>query len=113
MEQKKTKKSKIKNSVIIKQYCEGRLQRINLNTFIEVLKSTWIRRLFISNCKWQNLLKSEIEIDKLSGCNVKNVITSIQNKFWKDVLQPFININKTKLVNEDMVLQSPLFITET
>ena len=38
----------------------------------------------ISNCKWQTLLKSEIEIDKLSGCNIKyaeNVITNIQNKF--------------------------------
>ena len=88
---------------------------INLNTFIEALKSTWIRRLFISNCKWQNLLKSEIEIDKLSGCNIKyaeNVITNIQNKFWKDVLQSFININKTELVNEDMVLQSPIFYNE-
>ena len=89
---------------------------INLNAFIEALKSTWIRRLFISNCKWQNLLKSETEIHKLSGCNIKyaeNVITNTQNKFWKHVLQSYININKTKLVNEDMVLQSPFFIMKT
>ena len=109
------KPSKIKKSVIIKPYCEGGLQMINWNAFIDALKSTWIRRLFINNCKWQNLLKSEIEIDKLSGCNIKyaeNIITNIQNKFWKDMLQSFININNIKLVNEDMVLQSRMFYNE-
>ena len=31
------------------------------------------------------------------------------NKFWKDVLQTFININKNINLKDDMVLQTPLF----
>ena len=84
---------------------------INLNVFIDDLKSTWIRRLLISNYKWLNLLSSDIELDQLGGCNVKyaeNVLTNIQNKFWKDVLQANININKKNSLKEDMVLQTLL-----
>ena len=40
------KLSKIQKSVIIKQYCEGGLQMINLNAFIEALKSAWIKTAF-------------------------------------------------------------------
>ena len=62
---------------------------INLNAFIDALKSTWIRRLFTSTCKWQKLLNPDIEQDTLGGCNVKyaeSVLTNTQNKFWNDVL---------------------------
>ena len=88
---------------------------INLNAFIDALKSTWIRRLFTSTCKWQKLLNSDIELDKLGGCNIKyaeSVLTNIQNKFWKDVLQAYININRKNSLNEDMILQTPIFYNE-
>ena len=89
---------------------------ISLNAFIDALKSTWIRRLFISTCKRQKLLNSDIELDKLGGCkNVKyaeNVLTNIQNRFWKDVLQAFININRNNSLKEDMILQTPIFYNE-
>ena len=45
------KPSKIKQSVIVKEYAEGGVKMINLMAFIEALKSTWIRRLLISDCK--------------------------------------------------------------
>ena len=57
------KPNKIKTSFITKQYSEGGLQMINLNAFIDALKSTWIRRLFTSTCKWQKLLNSDVELD--------------------------------------------------
>ena len=36
---------------------------------------------------------------KLAACKTKyieKIISKVQNKFWKDVLQSFININKVK-----------------
>lgn len=109
------KTSKIKKSVIIKQYSDGGLNMINLNAFIEALKSTWIRRLLINDCKWQKLIKLDIDIDKLSGCYTKyveNIIKNITNSFWKNVLQSFININEKKCVTESAILQSPIFFNE-
>ena len=39
------KTSKIKVSTVQKQYCDGGLKMINLDAFIQALKSTWIQRL--------------------------------------------------------------------
>ena len=67
------KPNKIKTSVITKQYCEGGLKMVNLNAFIQALKLTWIRRLLLSDCKWQYLIKSEIEMEKLVAYNTKYI----------------------------------------
>ena len=59
------KTSKIKQSVIIKQYCEGGLKTINVKAFIYALKTTWIRRLITTDSKWQYFIRVNIEMDKL------------------------------------------------
>ena len=43
------KPSKIKQATVIKQYGEEGLKMINIMAFIEALKSTWIRRLLITD----------------------------------------------------------------
>ena len=87
------KPSKIKQATIIKQYGEGGLKMINIMAFIETLKSTWIRRFLITDNKWQMFIKKYIQIEKLTGCNIKYIekmITHLPNKFWKDVLICFV-----------------------
>ena len=106
------KPSKIKASTIQKQYCEGGLKMINLNAFIQALKSTWIRRLLHTDNKWQIFIKAHVDISKLTGCNmifIQNMIGTLENKFWKDVLQSLININKNSELNESDILKSPIF----
>ena len=46
------KTSKIKQSVIIKQYCEGVMKMINEKAFIDAFKTTWIRGLITTDSKW-------------------------------------------------------------
>ena len=106
------KPNKIKSSIITKQVREGGLQMVNLNAFIEAQKATWVRRLLTTNSKWQTLLYLEIDLEKLCSCHIKyaeNFLSKTYNKFWKDVLQAFININKNINLKDDMVLQTPLF----
>ena len=38
---------------------------INIDVFIKGLKATWIRRLIISNSKWQYIIKSNLNIKDL------------------------------------------------
>ena len=71
------------------KYQEGGLKMINIHSFILALKSTWIRRLFFNNCKWQNIFMSSIDINKLSCGDsgyIEQVIESVKNQFWKVVL---------------------------
>lgn len=106
------KPSKIKVATIQKQYFEGGLKMINLNAFIQALKSTWIRRLLIANNKWQVFVKEHVNISKLTGCNmvcIENMIGTVENKFWKDVLHSLININKKTELKESDLLKSPIF----
>ena len=107
-----SKTSKLKQSTVIKQYCNGGLKMINIRAFIDALKSTWIRRLLTTDSKWLALITSQIKIDELTGNNMKYVedrIKRITNQFWKDVLQSIININKKTLVTEEYVLTSPIY----
>ena len=67
------KTSKIEQSVIIKQYCEGGLKMINVKAFIDALKTTWIRRLITTDSKCQYFIRVNIEMDKLLACGLKYV----------------------------------------
>ena len=56
----------------------------NLNAFMEALKLTWIRRLLISDCKWQHFIKSKKDMKTLAACKTKyieKIISKVQNKF--------------------------------
>ena len=44
-------RSKMKQSVVVKQYCEGGLKMINLKAFAQALKITWLRRIFQKESK--------------------------------------------------------------
>ena len=85
----KSSVNRVKKDIMQKEYQEGGLKMINIHSFILALKSTWIRRLFFNNCKWQNIFMSSIDINKLS-CGgsgyIEQVIESVKNQFWKDVL---------------------------
>ena len=74
--------AKIKQNVVVKQYCEGGLRMINLKAFISSLKLTWLRRVILSNGPWQSVVNNTINFNKLflSGRCYAN---DVQNKIKK------------------------------
>lgn len=106
------KKAKIKATIVVKQYGDGGLKMINLKAFINALKATWIRRLLLTDCKWRCFIKQYIDIEKMTSCNtnyVEKIVGNVKNKFWKDVLLSFLEIDRKLELSEDQVLKSPLF----
>ena len=106
------KNPKIKKTVVIKKYIEGGLNMINLNAFVNALKSTWIRRLLLNESKWQELIKIHINLEMLTSCNVEyiqDILSTLNNQFWKDVLKSFLDINYKTEIGEEQILKSPLF----
>ena len=54
--------------MMIKQYFEGGLKMIDIKTYAEGLKLTWIRKILQKESKWQLLLKTLISLEKLFCC---------------------------------------------
>lgn len=60
----KSKVDKIKRKQITQEYSNGGLKMIEINNYIQSLKSSWIRRLINSpNSKWNILLNKSINTD--------------------------------------------------
>ena len=55
----------IKQNVVIKQYCEGGLRMMNLKTFIDSMKLTWLRRVILLNSPWQSVMNNTINFNEL------------------------------------------------
>ena len=72
----------------------GGLQLHNLETFSSSLKTTWLRRIILTDSGWTSFALA-YEIDKcwIFGNNfLKTKRNTIINPFWKDVVQSIINL---------------------
>ena len=54
---------KIKKSVLVKQYLNGGLKMMNIEAFIQSLKTTWIRRLICKGGKWTEIISTKVKIN--------------------------------------------------
>ena len=107
--------SKIKQSVLVKEYSRGGLKMININAFIAALKVTWIRRLILNDEKWANITQISLkELVDFGDAYISNKMKTISNPFWLDVLSSLHKLMKTKKnqISADNVLQTPIFFND-
>ena len=109
--------AKIKQNVVVKQYCEGGLRMINLKAFINSMKLTWLRRVILSNGPWQSIVNDTINLNKLlvfGSCYAIDVQNKIKNKFWIDVLRAYSDVLQLSGENtEYYILSSPIVYNNT
>ena len=89
------KTDKIKREILVKNYIEGGLKMIDIKKFMLALKSTWLRRLYKENKRWNLIIESQVDTHKLAVCGVNYISVCYQNvtnPFWKDVLMAVKNI---------------------
>ena len=86
---------------------------INIDAFIKGLKATWIRRLIISNSRWQYIIKSNLNIKDLINFGKsysESLIKQINNPFWPDVVKSYSSVIQLKEKNTtEYFLSSPIF----
>ncbi len=83
-------KSRVKHTIICKEYAEGGLKLTNIVEYITALKSTWIRRLSNQQCKFVSILNTEIQTDHLFNFGetyIEQQVENIKNVFWQDVFK--------------------------
>ena len=109
------KPDKINRIQISQDYLNGGLKMINVLNFIKAIKTTWIRRILQGgNQQWLKLLESSIfSTNKIAVFGPQwciQIKSKISNKFWKSVLESWIDIsNAYKPVYFDDILSSPLW----
>ena len=99
-----SKIDKVKRDIIVKKYIDGGLNMIHLTSFIESLKLTWIRKLYCTSSKWQDILKTNIDVYKLAHCGSDYIDlckNKSENMFWRDVFKAWLKV--TKILNIRMI----------
>lgn len=111
----KSKVDKIKRKQITQEYSDGGLKMIEINNYIQSLKSSWIRRLINSpNSKWNILLNKSINTDivlKTGPDFISCILTNlVRNSFWKDTFIAFKNIqDRMKLLTWHEFITQPIW----
>ena len=106
---------KVKRSVIMQEYEDGRLRMINITTFIYSMKISWIRRLLRSNSSWTVLIKNHmknVSVDAFSvGSKVYEILTRDCNPFWRDVFKAWAEFAKNVInsFDESEILNQPIW----
>ena len=109
------KPDKIKREYITQDYINGGLRMVNIESFIQSLKLTWMNRLFKSESQpWSQLFEKTISpISKLAlngstWCDI--LINKTQNDFWKETLISWRKLSdNTPISNSSDILASPLW----
>ena len=91
------KKDRIKRTKIVQSVQDGGLGMVDLRSFINGLKISWIKRLWASNSAWANFARRTIKSLNnvfLHGNNQsKKDSERINNMFWKHVIRAWSQFN--------------------
>ena len=96
----KSKVNKVSQKTIIKDYDEGGLKMIDIESFMAALKASWVKRILDNNNKGLWKMTYIDILDKLGGefffsCNCQQIHTKniTQNEFLENILQSWCKIN--------------------
>ena len=110
--------SRIKRTVLCKEYCDGGLKMTDINAFIAALKSTWLRKLVVEkHSQWSALLQATVSIENMlilgTSYITEKILPRIKNKFWIDVFLAHIQISRKVIPTEvEQFLACPMFYNE-
>jgi hypothetical protein len=98
------KPSKIKKSIVYKQYSKGGIRMVNIRSFLSAMKLSWLRRLQSDSYLKQFLVNMHPEIEKIVqfGGEYYNVTKQkVNNSFWCDVAKHFKRLSLKCIPNSE------------
>ena len=105
---------KVKRTIITQKLENGGLGMIDLKSFEQSLKITWIKRLFMSEAKWKTLIVARHpqlkDIHKFGNEFPRIIANNVKNPFWESVLKYFAQFTKIYYCNHKNEIDSYSFI---
>jgi hypothetical protein len=107
------KPDKISRKQAYKSYTEGGLNMVDILKFIKSLKITWLKRLINnSESPWVSLFENTIcpleKLFKTGPLWFKNSKKCLENIFWYNTFEAFVEICSTKYKGNDDILTTPI-----
>ena len=118
------KRDKVKRSTIINNINRGGLNMVDIDSFLEALKASWVPRIINNQGKWRaNFMqisqKLNISLNYLLNMTFKKIdsipVISHMNPFCREVLTAYNKcktIKEFKLLSTNEILQQPLWGNE-
>ena len=105
------KTDRIKRKYAVQSIENGGLAVPDIETYIKALKLMWIRKIYLGNPKWKNILYTSCaDIDRLDVYGASKYIDNNGNTFWKDVFSAYVNFtNNVTPQDSHEVLAEPIF----
>ena len=98
---------------VCKPYLEGGLEMIDLETYVEALKATWIRRAIKSSHSWTYLFQEKTSggecFWEMNGNSLSKFSKQMQNPFWADVLRAFASVSDGIIIETENINRCGLF----
>ena len=98
---------------ICKPYSQGGLAMVEIDTYIEALKATWVRREIQSAHSWTLLFHKTVSTD---GClwernsdSLKSLAKDMENPFWAEVCIAFAKVSKGINIDTDAINRCSLW----
>ena len=92
------KPSKIHRKIVCKAYHNGGLNMIDIRNFLCKMKTSWIKRIFISNTPFKETTLTFFpclrNLDKMGTERYNQILPRIKNLFWIDVIKQSIILCK-------------------
>ena len=110
------KPDRIKRTKLIQSNQDDGLKMIDLTSFLNSLKLSWMKRLMCSTAQWVYVAKEEgIDPENLlvyGTVRLKHIANTINNHFWKDVLTSLIHLNQLLALSPEDILREPLWYSD-
>lgn len=109
---------KIKRSTLVQDYKHGGLKMIDLRSFLDSLKCSWLKRLYWaeSNTLWANISKGMLppveDLVCFGSSKLKELAKKLQNEFWRDVLNAWARFDTAYKPSLSEVITDKLWCTE-
>ena len=91
------KVDRLKRLSICKPYTDGGLAMIEVDSYVEALKATWVRREIQSNHSWTSLFYETVSkgrcLWEMNGHSLLKVSKQVSNPFWAEVFRAFAKVS--------------------
>ena len=110
------KSDRVQRLSICKPYNEGGLAMFEIETYVEALKATWVRREMLSNHSWTTLFQEKISkgsyLWERNSDSLKKNGEKIKNPFWTEVLQAFASVSRGIKIDVENMNRCSLWFSE-
>ena len=107
---------RVKRSKLVQRTDIDGLNMVHLHGFMKSMKISWMERLYKSNHAWSLIVRRNIpfmeDLRTYGSKKLKEIIRTIQNQFWKEVLEAWTEFFEIYKPSSDQIITEKLWFSD-